>query len=110
MFLVGEFVAGEGHLHGEYLDELLLATFEVVVLNDVGHAVPDGVRDVHADAFAHQCVASLRVYDGALLVHDVVVFQQALTDAEVVLLDFLLCALYLLADHGALQHLALLES
>ena len=108
--LVDELFAGEGTLHGEYLDELLLAAFIIVLLDDVDHAVPDGVRDVHADALTHQGVTAFRVDHGALLVHDVVVLQQAFTNAEVVFLDLLLGTLYLLGNHRTLQHLALLET
>ena len=108
--LVDEFVAGEGTLHSEYLDELLLAALVVVLFDDVDHTVPDGVRDVHADALAHQGVTTLRIDYGTLLVHHVIVFEQTLTDAEVVLLDLLLGALYLLGDHRRLEHLALLEA
>src|SRR5258708_8813464 len=39
-----------------------------------------------------------------LLVHDVIIFQQALTDAEVVLFDFLLCPFDALGHHAVLDH------
>ena len=55
-------------------------------------------------------MTTLRVDHSTLLVHDIIVLQQSLTDAEVVLLDLLLGTLYLLANHGALQHLAFLEA
>ena len=55
-------------------------------------------------------MATLLVDDGTLLVHHIVVFEQALTDAEVVLLDLLLCALDALRDHAALDTLAFLEA
>ena len=108
--LVDELVAGEGTLHGKQFDELLLATLVVVGLNDVNHTVPDGVGDVHADTLTHEGVATLAIDDGTLFVHHVVVLQQTLTDAEVVLFHFLLGALYLLGNHRTLQHLALLEA
>ena len=50
------------------------------------------------------------VDDGTLLVHHIIVLDQALTDTEVVLFDLLLCALDALRDHWALDHLAILES
>ncbi len=37
------------------------------------------IWDVHADAFAHECMTALFVDHGALLVHHVVVFKQVLT-------------------------------
>ena len=108
--LVDELLAGEGALHSEYLDELLLAALIVVCLDNIDHTVPDGIRDVHADALTHQGVTALAIDNGTLLVHDVIVLQQALTDTEVVLLDLFLCALYLLRNHRTLQHLAFLET
>ena len=83
----------ERALHSEDFEELFAASDIVVFLDDVDHAVPDDVGDVHADAFADEGVAALLVDHGALLVFHVVVFEQVLTDTEVVFLDFLLCAL-----------------
>ena len=108
--LVDKLVVREGTFHCEDLDELFLATLVVILFNDVDHTVPDCIRDVHADALAHQGVTTLRVDHSTLLVHDIIVLQQSLTDAEVVLLDLLLGTLYLFANHGALQHFAFLEA
>ena len=55
-------------------------------------------------------MAAFLVDHGTLFVHHVIVFQQALTDAEVVLFHLLLCTLDALRDHGVLNHLTLLES
>ena len=107
---VDELFFGERTFHGEHLEELFAAALIVVALDDVDHAVPDHVGDVHADALAHQGVAALLVDHGALLVHHVVVFEQALADAEVVLLDLLLCTLDALRDHRSLDALSLLEA
>ena len=92
-FRVLEIFFCERHFHGEYLQELLLASNIVVSLYDAYHAIPDDVRDIHADALAHEGVAALLVYHGALLVHHVIIFEKVLSDAEVVLLDLLLRAL-----------------
>ena len=51
------------------------------------------VGDVRPNAVAVQGVAAALVNDLALRVHDVIVFEQALADAEVVFLDLLLRAL-----------------
>ena len=70
------------------VQELLLATLVVGgILDDIHDAVPDDVGDIHADTFSHQGVAALLVDHGTLLVHHVIVLNQALTDTEVVLLD-----------------------
>ena len=55
-------------------------------------------------------MATLFVDDCALLVHDVVIFEQVFAHTEVVLFHLLLCTFYGVADHFALQHFALLES
>ena len=65
------------------------------------------VGDVRPNAVAMQGVAAALVYDLALRVHDVVVFEEALADAEVVFLDLLLRALDRLGDHAVLDHIAL---
>ena len=70
----------------------------------------DHVRDVHADTLTHQGVTTFGVDEVTLLVHHIVVLDEALTDTEVVLLDLLLGALNALRDHGAFNHLALLEA
>ncbi len=54
-----------------------------------------------------QGVATALVDDLALGVHHVVVFQEALPDAEVVLLDLLLGTLDALGDHACLDDLPL---
>ena len=65
------------------------------------------VGDVRPNAIAVQGVAAALVNDLALRVHDVVVFEEALADAEVVFLDLLLRALDRLGDHAVLDHIAL---
>ena len=73
-------------------------------------AVPDDVGDVHADALSHEGVAAAGVDDFALLVHDVIVFEEALADTEVVLFHFLLGALDGAVDHLVLNHFSFFES
>ena len=107
---IDEFFFGEGAFHREYLNERLFATFVIVGLYDVDNAVPDNVGDVHADAFAHHGVASFLVNHGTLLVHHVVVFQQVLTNTEVVFLYLLLCTLNALRNHWAFDAFALFKS
>ena len=100
----------ERTFHGKNLEEHLAATGIVVLLNDVDHAVPDDVGDVHADALAHESVTTLLVDNGTLLVHHVVIFEQVLTDTEVVLLDLLLRTLNALGYQRRLDTLSVLEA
>ena len=109
--LVDILFTGEGHLHSEDMQELFLTALIVTgVLNDIHHTVPDDVGDIHTDTLTHQGVTTFLVDDGTLFVHHVIIFNQTLTDTEVVLLNFLLGALDTLRDHRTLNHLTLLET
>ena len=110
MLHVEELVQCEGHFHGEEVQEFLLASFVVVLFDNAHHTVPDDIGDVHSDAFSHECVATLLVDDGSLLVHHVIIFEQSLSDAEVVLFHFLLCFLNALRNDGTLDALSFFES
>ena len=104
-------LGSERRLHGHNGEELLAdALVFAIVLDDVDTAVPEDVGDVHADAFTHQGMTAALIDDAALVVHHVVVLQQALTDTEVVLLHFLLGAFDRLVDHRVLDDLVFLES
>ena len=64
------------------------------------------VGDVRPNAVAVQSVAAALVNHLALRVHDVVVFEEALADAEVIFLDLLLRTFDRLGDHAVLNHVA----
>ena len=55
-------------------------------------------------------MAAFGIDNGTLLVHDVVIFQQALTDTEVVFFHFLLCTFDGFGNHSVFNHLAFLET
>ena len=55
-------------------------------------------------------MAALFVDNGALLVHYVIVLEQALTNAEVVLFDLALCTFDAVVYHLGLNHLAVLKA
>ena len=104
------FLRREWIFHGEDGEEHLLASLKVVVLHDIDHAVPDHIGDIHADTLSHERMTATFVNHLTLLIHDVIVFEEALTDSEVVLLHLLLSALDGLVDHRMFNHLTLLES
>ena len=110
----GVFLLGKRGLDGEYLHQLHLQVVIVgglaVVVDKVLDGVEDHVGDVDADALADEGVVTQGVDEGTLLVHHVVIFEQVLADAEVVLLDALLGLLDRVVDHLVLEHLALLEA
>ena len=109
--LVGRLVERglDGHLADEFQTEVLVADAAVGLHEVLGIVVHDVVQ-VNLDTLAVECVAAARIDDLALRVHHVVVFEQALADAEVVLLDLLLGALDGTRHHAGLNHLALLQT
>ena len=92
MVLVQVFSFGERTFHREKFQELLFASLIIMVFDYVHDSIPDDIRYVHADAFTHKGVTALVIHHRTLLVHHIVVFQEALTDTEVVFLNFLLCS------------------
>ena len=105
-----EFFFGERTFHRQGFQEVFLATYIIIRVDDVDTSIPNDVRDVHTDTLTHQCVAPFLVNHGALFVHHVIVFQQMLTNTEVVFFHFLLCALDALRNHRALNALSIFES
>ena len=108
--LITEFLFGERYFHGKCLEHIHLAVFVVGRFNGIGTTVPNHVHDIHADTFAHQSVAAFGVDYCTLLVHHVVIFQQTLTDAEVVFLNFLLCTFNGLGNHAVFNHFTFFET
>ena len=98
------------HFHGHDLDKAFLATLIVVILDDVHATVPNHIGDVHPDTLPHQGVATLLINHRTLFVHHVVVFQQTLAHAEVVLFHLLLGTLDGIADHLVFNHLAVFKA
>ena len=88
---------GERHVdgkHGEHLHaELLIILGSTEAIHHILHAVVDHVHYVDADALSHEGVVAAGVNHVTLGVHHVVVFEEVLADAEVVLLHALLCVL-----------------
>ena len=82
----------------ERVQLVVIPLFKIGVVTDTDiHAVLRDIRDHLVDRVAHalsiQHASSLLVDDLSLFVHYLIVLQQALTDAEVVVLDLLLCRL-----------------
>ena len=110
---VAELIFGEGSLDGEGAEEVhgeILVAGGVGVVDKVLDDVPHHVGDVDADALAEESMVAAVVDVGTLLVHHVVILEQAFTDAEVVFLDAFLGVADGVGDHAALDALALLKS
>ena len=104
-------IGTERKLGGKHAENLHLQALVVgAVLCYYRATVPDHVGYVHSYALTNQCVTAFLVYHGTLLVHHVIILQQALTDTEVVLLNLLLSLLYALGDEAVLNHLILLKT
>ena len=96
-------------LHHVELKSLVVVGSTGIRKNSFGRLV-DHIRDIHTDTLSHQGVTTLCVDEVTLLVHHIVVFDQALTDTEVILLHFLLRPLDGTRYHTVLDHLTFLES
>ena len=80
------------------------------VSEDILCRLVDHIGDIDAYTLTHQGMLTLRVDEVSLLVHHIVVLDKALTDTEVVLLDFLLRPLDRARYHAVLDHLTFLEA
>ena len=103
-------VLRNGEVHSKDFEEALTTTCKVIVFKDIANAVPYHIGNVHTDTLSHQGVTTLLVDDGTLFVHHIIVLQQTLTNAEMVLFNFLLCALDALRNHRMFYHLTILEA
>ena len=110
LLLVAEFLFGKWSFHSQRLKQFHLAAFEIIVFDSVGATIPNHVHDIHTDTFTHQSVATFRVNNGTLLVHNVVIFQQSFTDTEVVFFHLLLRTFDRVGNHLVLDHLAFLKT
>ena len=110
MALVCKLFKRERAFHSQHFQELVLAAFIVVLVDYLDHTVPNDVGNVHSDALAHQCVTAFLVHYGALLVHHVVIFEQALTYAEVVFLNLPLSTFDVLCNQRTFNPVSFLEA
>ncbi len=111
---VAKLLLGEGKFDSEHTHNLhrqiLIVGGLVVVNNQVLDEVVGHVGDIDAYTFAQQSVVTTVIDVCALLVHNVVILKQALTDAEVVFFNTFLSVFDSLGNHAALNHLALFQA
>ena len=104
----------ERHRHTEVRQHVHLQCFVVLVFlmrrDERLAKVVHHVVDIDLQTLAKQGVVTFLVDSLTLHVHHVVVVQEVLTYAEVVLFDLLLCLLDLFRYHRMLNHLAFLHS
>ena len=86
--------------------ELLVRVLRHLVLDDV----LDHREDVLAQVLPAEDLAPLAVDDLALLIHDVVVFEDVLADVKIARFDFFLRVLHRARDDGVLDRLILLHA
>ena len=108
--LVAELFLCERSFHSQRLEQFHLTTLVVIIFDGIRATVPNHIYDIHTDTFTHQRMAAFRVDNRTLLVHNVVVFQQTLTDTEVVFFYLLLGAFDRIGNHFMLNHFAFLET
>ena len=70
------------------------------------HQFEEHVGNVGANAVTVQCVAAALINDLTLRIHHIIVFEQALSNAEVVFFDLFLSTLDGLGDHRMLNDVA----
>ena len=110
-FHIDQVISRERNLHSKDLYELLFhLIYGSVVLNNSTCTIIEHISYIHTKALTHEGVATLLIDYGTLFVHHVVVLEQALTNAEVVLLNFLLRALDGAVDHGMFNHFTIFEA
>ena len=113
-FAMMEGIFIERHLNREGLHHIVFQPFVVAyrtsLIENILRRLVDHIRDIDTYTLTHEGVATLRIDQVTLLVHDIIVLDQAFTDTEVILLDLLLRALNRVGDHVMLNHLALLEA
>ena len=109
-----EFLFGEGCLDRKGLEKFKRQIAEcgrgVVGRDEVLDIVVEHIGDVDAYTFAEQGMMASRIYVGALLVHYVVIFEEAFAYAEVVFFHAFLSLLDGAGHHAALYHFALFEA
>jgi len=76
----------------------------------LAHSRPDEVHQQLPGVLGGEDFVAQAVDCGTLLVHHVIVFEQTLTDTEVVFLHLLLCSFDALGDEWAFDTLAFLKS
>ena len=107
------FIFRERRFHCECLEqfqlEAFIVDFRMLVYNGTG-CIVNRIQHVQADTFSHQGVTAAGVDYVTLRVHHIVVFQQTLTDTEVVFFHLFLCTFYGLAQHAVFQYFAFLEA
>ena len=114
LFSSAELLLGEWHFHSKDLHHIHLQSFVVHYLAGICHygsrSVINHIGDIHTDTLTHQRVVAFRVDDITLLVHHIIVLDEAFTNTKVILLHLLLCTFDGVGDHLMLNHLALLEA
>ena len=108
--LVTECFFRERSFHGKRLEQVHFAVLISRSFDGVDATVPNHVHNIHADTLTHQSVAAFGVDHGTLFVHDIIIFQQTLTDTEVVFFHLLLRTFDRLGNHAVLNHFAFLET
>ena len=104
-----EFLLIERHFHGKNLEHLHRQVF-VIARTVIGigqrlYRVIEHIHNIDADTFSHQSMVTLGINHITLCIHHIVVFEQSLTDSEVILLYPTLGVLDGLGNHIVFDHL-----
>ena len=109
-----EGIFSKRNFHCKYLHDIQLECLVVhrrACLRDKRiSSVINHIGDIHTNTLTHKRMVAFCVDHITLLVHHVIILDEAFTNTEVVLLHFLLCTLNRRRDHVMFNHLALLEA
>ena len=83
----------------------MVISFPERIYEAVGNCIKSIVK-VKCKAFSKQSMVAFIVYHVTLLVHYVIIFEQAFPYAKVIFFYFLLCPFDRLRDHAVLYHFA----
>ena len=92
------------HIHAEAFQIIRLFVFFHQSLTYIIHVV----GNIHTDSLSQQGVTSFLVDYLALRVHHIIIFQQTLTDTEVIFFHLTLCTFDGFGNHGMLDHITFL--
>ena len=113
---INKFIFGNRHIKRQGTDQVEPEIFKAVptvwlmFCSDQLSHIEDHVEDIDIDPFAEKCMATFFIDYFALRVHHVVVFEQTLTDTEVVLFHFPLRPFDRFGDHRVLDHFAIFKA
>ena len=97
LFGCAELLLGKWHFHSKDLHHIHLQSLIVHHLASISKhrsgSIVNHIGDIHTYALAHESVVAFRIDDITLLVHHIIILNEAFTNTKVILFYLLLCTL-----------------